>query len=46
MTRVDHRVGFQNFALPIIHWVRNLDIYKLFIGFRVSNEYSLSTIIY
>jgi hypothetical protein len=34
------------YALLIIHRVKNLDIHKLSIRFQISNEYSLSVIIY
>jgi hypothetical protein len=34
------------FTLPIIHRIKNLDIHKLLIRFRVSNDYLLSSIIY
>ena len=41
------QIGFLDIhILIIIYRVKNLDIHKIFIGFRASNGYSLSTIIY
>jgi hypothetical protein len=37
---------FDIFTLPIIHRKKNLDIHKLSIRFRISNEYLLFSIIY
>jgi hypothetical protein len=52
-SRVGMRMGIHGsdfliyiYALLIIHRIKNLDIHKLSIRFQISNEYSLSIIIY